>query len=315
MKLSIIVPVYNMVANGKLEFCLDSLLQQTIDDYEIIAIDDASTDASFEILNQYHDRYPSIFTVLKHARNKKQGGAKNTGLEIARGEWISFIDSDDWVAPDFYEKLLDKAMQTGADLVGCDYCLVSSHTFEVGEIIQNNKISQTGILDDEKHKSLLMRPGSMVIKIYKHENIKKNHLRFPESIFYEDNCAGPVWSLYFHHYEKVEEPLYYYYQHNSSTVHYITEQKCRNRMEAAQLLLKEMKTRGMMERYPEEVEYRFTELFYAITLFSYMLGVKHKKLSFVKELRDTMLQEFPDFQKNKYFQEFRSEERRVGKEC
>ena len=56
MKLSIIVPVYNMVADGKLEFCLDSLLQQTIDDYEIIAIDDASTDASFEILNQYRDR-------------------------------------------------------------------------------------------------------------------------------------------------------------------------------------------------------------------------------------------------------------------
>ena len=79
-------------------------------------------------------------------------------------------------------------------------------------------------------------------------------------------------------------------------------------MEAAQLLLKEMKTRGMMERYPEEVEYRFTELFYAITLFSYMLGVKHKKRSFVKELRDTMLQEFADFQKNKYFQEFTNAE-------
>ena len=69
-----------------------------------------------------------------------------------------------------------------------------------------------------------------------------------------------------------------------------------------------MKTSSMRERYPAEVEYRFTELFYAITLFSYMLEVKHKKRSFVKELRDTMLQEFPDFQNNKYFQEFTNAE-------
>ncbi len=308
MKLSVIVPVYNMAGEGKLQFCLDSLINQTITDYEIIAVDDASTDNSLEVLREYERKYPQAVRVLAHEVNKRQGGAKNTGLKAARGEWIGFIDSDDWVTPDYYEKLLHKAEETGADMVGCDYNLVSAHTFEVGKIVQNNTQEQTGILDDEKHKKLVMRSGSMVIKIYKHAVLKEHQLDFPEGIFYEDNCAGPVWSLYFNHFEKVEEPLYYYYQHNASTVHHISEAKCRDRMIAAAMMLQECKDRGFLKKYPLEIEYRFTELYYAITLFSYMLGVKKRRLHFVKELKAGMLKAFPDFQKNPYYQQFTGEE-------
>ena len=123
MKLSIIVPVYNMTADGKLTFCLDSLINQTITDYEIIAVDDASTDHSLQVLREYEKRYPHLIRVLAHEVNKRQGGAKNTGLRAAKGEWIGFVDSDDWVSPDCYEKLLGKAEETGADMVGCDYNL------------------------------------------------------------------------------------------------------------------------------------------------------------------------------------------------
>ena len=154
---------------------------------------------------------------------------------MAQGEWIGFIDSDDWVSPDYYEKLLKKAEETGADLVGCDYSLVDHHTFTVGKVIVNNTPDQTGELMEEQHKSLFIRPGSMVLKIYKHSVIWENRLDFPEHIFYEDNCAGPLWSLYFRHFARVEEPLYYYYQHAVSTVHHITEEKCRDRMKAAEL--------------------------------------------------------------------------------
>ncbi len=308
MKLSVIVPVYNMAADGKLQFCLDSLVNQTISDYEIIAVDDASTDHSLEILRDYEKRYPHLFRVLAHDVNKRQGGAKNTGLKAAKGEWIGFIDSDDWVTSDYYEKLLKKADETGADMVGCDYNLVYEHTFQVGEVVQNNTLEQTGVLDDEKHKKLIMRSGSMVIKIYKHSVIKEHYLEFPEKIFYEDNCAGPVWSLYFKHFEKVEEPMYYYYQHNASTVHYITEDKCRDRMIAAAMMLQECKDRGFLKKYPLEIEYRFTELYYAVTLFSYMLGAKKKRIAFVKELKNGMLNAFPDFQKNPYYQQFTGDE-------
>lgn len=309
MKLSIIVPVYNMAAEGRLEYCLDSLVGQTLQEsYEIIAVDDASTDNSLEILRGYEQKYPDIFKVIHYEKNKRQGGAKNEGLKAAAGEWIGFIDSDDWVTPDYYEKLIAKAEETGADIVGCDYNLVDRHTMEVGRIVQNNSAEQTGVLDDEKYKKLFMRPGSMVIKIYKHEVIKNNRLCFPEGIFYEDNCAGPLWSLYFNRFERVEEPMYYYYQHDVSTVHHITEDRCKDRMEAAELLYGECRMRGFLEKYHAEIEYRFCELYYVNTLFSYMSGVRKPKLSFIKKLRRGVREHFPSFRANEYYQQFTGEE-------
>ncbi len=308
-KLSVIVPVYNMAADGKLQYCLDSLVGQTMrSPYEIIAVDDASTDNSLEILRDYERRYPKLFRVLHYERNRRQGGAKNEGLRAASGEWIGFIDSDDWVTADYYEKLIARAEETGADMVGCDYSLVNEHTMETGRVVRNNSAEQTGVLDEEKHKSLIMRPGSMVIKIYKHEVIRKNRLCFPEGIFYEDNCAGPLWSLYFTHFERVEEPMYYYYQHDISTVHHITEERCRDRMKAAELLYGECKMRGFLEQYYPEIEYRFCELYYVNTLFSYMSGVKRPRLSFVRQLRRGAKEHFPRFRANAYYQEYTGDE-------
>ena len=102
MKLSIIVPVYNMAADGKLEYCLNSLIHQTLKDIEIIAVDDASTDGSLDILRRYELDYPEKVKVIHYEKNRRQGGAKNEGLKVARGEWIGFLDSDDWVTPDCY---------------------------------------------------------------------------------------------------------------------------------------------------------------------------------------------------------------------
>jgi len=308
MKLSVIVPVYNMAAEGKLQFCMDSLVNQTVEDMEILAVDDASTDNSPEILRGYEAKYPKRVKLISYPVNRRQGGAKNEGLRAASGDWIGFVDGDDWVAPDCYEKLLAKAEGTGADLVGCDYSLVSEHSFEVGRVVQNNTADQTGILDEEKHRKLLMRPGSMVIKIYRASVIRENGLDFPEGIFYEDNCAGSVWSLYFRHFEKVEEPLYYYYQHDASTVHRITEEKCGNRMKAAELLYEECKARGFLEAYRTEIEYRFTELYYVITLFSYMQGMKRPRLSFVRGLRRGVTEKFPGFEENPYYRQFTGQE-------
>lgn len=306
--LSIIVPVYNMAADGKLNYCMDSLVGQTIDNYEIITVDDASTDDSLEVLNGYASKYPDKVKVIHYDDNRRQGGAKNEGLRHASGEWIGFIDSDDWVTPDYYEKLIKKAEETGADIVGCDYNLVTEHTMQVGKVVKNNSREQTGPIDDEKSKLLLMRPGSMVIKIYKHNVIKENNLNFPEHIFYEDNCAGPLWMMYFKHFEKLDEPMYYYYQHNSSTVHYISEDKCNDRMAAAALLLEECKRRGLLEKYRDEIEYRFVELYYVITLFSYMQGARRRKLTYVRKMREYAAAQFPDFQENRYYNQYTGEE-------
>ena len=174
--LSIIVPVYNMNHDDNLTFCLDSLINQTIKNYEIIAVNDASTDNSLGVLIDYELKYPGKFKVVTYSENKRQGGAKNEGLKVASGDWIGFIDSDDWITPDFYEKLIKKAEETGADIVGCDLNIVNSHTFEVGNIVKCNEESQSGILDTDKKRDLFRLPGSMVVKIYKHSVIKENNL-------------------------------------------------------------------------------------------------------------------------------------------
>lgn len=303
MKLSIIVPVYNMVSDGKLEYCLNSLVNQTIEDYEIIAVDDCSTDDSYTVLKDYESRFPDKFHAVHSDENRHQGGAKNIGMSLAKGEWIGFIDSDDWITPNFYERLICKGEETGADMVGCDYCLTDRHSMEIGKIVHNNKKEQTGILNEEKYRSLLIDGGSLVVKVYRREIVIDHMSRFPEGIFYEDNALSNSWMLRAKHFEYIEEPLYYYYQHNTSTVHTITQERCEDRMEAGRIMLTEAKEYGYLKQYHAEIEFSYAILFYVNTLFSYMQGVKPVKYGFVKKMGAEMKQNFPHFQENTYYQE------------
>ena len=303
MQLSIIVPVFNMASDRKLNYCLDSLVGQTVSNYEIIAVDDCSTDNSMDILKEYEEKYPDKFIAVHSPVNKHQGGAKNIGLKMAKGEWIGFIDSDDWIVPDFYERLIKKAEETGADIVGCDYCLTDEHSMKVGQIVSNNKPEQAGILDDEKRKSLILDGGSLVVKIFKRKMILENELFFPEDIFYEDNALGNSYMILANRFEYIPEPLYFYYQHDSSTVHTISPKRCEDRMEAARLMIADAKKFGYYEKYRMELEYSFTLLHYINTLFTYMAGVKPIRYGFVKNMGDEMKQYFPDFQYNPYYQE------------
>ena len=301
MKLSIIVPVYNMAADQKLEYCLNSLVNQTIEDYEIIAVDDCSTDNSWDILLRYEKEYPDKFHAIHSEVNQKQGGAKNIGMDKARGEWIGFIDSDDWVTPDFYERLISKGEETGADMVGCDYHLTDEHSVKIGQVVHNNKPEQTGILDEEKYRSLILDSGSLVVKVYRREIVIDHPSRFPTGIFYEDNALANSWMLRAKHFEYIQEPLYYYYQHDTSTVHTINVKRCEDRMEAGRIMLQEAKTYGYFEKYYPELEFTFTTLFYVNTLFTYMQGVRPIRADFVRKLGQEMLENFPDFQKNPYY--------------
>ena len=311
MDLSIIVPVYNMAADGKLNFCLDSLLNQTFGgEYEIIAVDDASTDDSLSVLREYEKKYPGKVRVIEGKVNRHQGGARNLGLKEAAGEWISFIDSDDWVSHDYYEKLIKRAEETGADVVGCCYSIVGSHTFEPGEKVGLGLEYGSGEIDDERRRDFLNHISSMVTKIYKASLIRDNDLSFPEGIFYEDNAAGPIWAMYYKRFEYVDEPLYYYYQREDSTVHTITAERCADRMEAAEFMLSEMKKRGFLDKYRTEIENIFTTVYFVNTLFSYMRMPKGRKYSVVRTLKRRMLEEFPDFRNNEFYGRFMDDEQK-----
>ena len=254
-------------------------------------------------MKEYERRFPEKFRAVHSEVNRHQGGAKNIGLRMAKGEWIGFIDSDDWIRPDMYERLIERAKSTGADLAGCDYCLTDVHSMEVGQIVHNNKKSQSGILNKEKRASLILDGGSLVVKIFRRSMIMEKELWFPEDIFYEDNALGNSYLVLAKHFEYIEEPMYYYYQHDTSTVHTISPKRCEDRMEAGRLMLAEAKRHGYFEELRPELEYSFTLLFYINTLFTYMAGVGKTKYGFVKAMGKEMKETFPEFEKNSYYQE------------
>lgn len=312
-RLSVIVPVYNMASDARLSYCMNSLLHQTISDYEVIAVDDASTDESAAILKDLEVHHSEVLHVICCQENHRQGGAKNKGLQAARGEWIAFIDADDWVVPDYFERLLKKAEETGADCVGTDYCIVTEHTMTPGPVVANGSPEQTGVLDDQKRRLLILDSGSLCVKIYRREIVVDCPSRFPEDIFYEDNAIANTWIVRMRQYEYVPGPLYYYYQHEDSTVHTVTKNRLEDRLAAGRIMLEEAKSYGFLERYRPELEYSFTVLFYKNTLFSALQGMKEKGgYAFVSALAAEMKKTFPDFQKNPYYQErTNAEEKRM----
>lgn len=115
--ISIIVPIYNV--EKFLPKCIDSLLNQTYRDIELILIDDGSPDASGEICDRYASNDPRIIVI--HQTNRGVSAARNVGLNIATGEYIGFCDPDDFIAPEMYEKMIDAIKQNHADMVICGY--------------------------------------------------------------------------------------------------------------------------------------------------------------------------------------------------
>ncbi len=308
MQLSIIVPVYNMAAGGKLEYCIQSLLKQELTDYEIIAVDDSSTDDSLDVLKRLQQENPQKLKVIVSPENRRQGGAKNLGLQEAIGDWIGFVDSDDWVAKDMYAKLLWKAGETGADVVGCNYLVTDQTGKEKGIAVPNNSPAQTGVMDEQKYRDCILNPGSMVIKIYKRAIFQQENIVFPEKIFYEDNAIGVLPLLYAKRFERVEEELYFYYQHDASTVHTIDMERCKNRLEAMEIYKKQCMDRGFYEKYKQEIDYKIYELGYRNTLFSYVQTQKHPSHSFVELLRSFLLENVPQFHENPYYQKLVDDE-------
>ena len=127
VKVSIIVPVYNV--EKYLRKCLDSLVNQTLKDIEIICINDGTKDNSVEIIDEYVKKYSNV--LLINQENQGLGMARNNAMKYAKGDYIAFVDSDDWIDLDMYEVLYNKAIKTNADIVECDYRMVFENSTKV----------------------------------------------------------------------------------------------------------------------------------------------------------------------------------------
>ncbi len=201
MKLSVIVPVYNV--EKYLRQCVDSILGQTLRELELILVDDGASDGSGAICDEYAGADPERVKVL-HIDNGGQGRARNFALDIMQGDYVGFIDSDDWIDPGMYEKLVDKATETGADAVFCDFMAKYADGREeyLRACCQEHRLSSA---------------GSCCNKIFRRGLI--GDVRFPSGLWYEDFYFSARMLMKSKHSEYIREPLYLYRIGQPSTMH------------------------------------------------------------------------------------------------
>ena len=209
-KVSVIIPVYNR--EKYLKQCLDSVINQTLQDIEIICIDDGSTDRSLKVLNEYGKKDGRI--KILNQENQGPGLARNSGLKIARGEYIGFVDSDDWIDLNFYETLFTEAKKQDADLARTLY------VYEFQEHSKKDNINKTILEKKSKGELLNVNEHSVVIwnAIYKREYLQKNNIYFDNLQGVEDvpftakatyysKKTVPVTGTYYHFRTEVENKV------------------------------------------------------------------------------------------------------------
>ncbi|MGN0018457.1 MAG: glycosyltransferase [Candidatus Gastranaerophilaceae bacterium] len=178
-KVSIIIPVYNV--EQYLERCLETVINQTLKDIEIILVNDGSTDNSVDICNRYAQKDSRIKVVTR--KNGGLSAARNTGLEHVSGEYIGFLDSDDWVDKDFYEKLYNAAIENDCDIAFGDIIRKGEHKHKIRLKIPEIIVAED-IYDKMQLAQNLKNPG-VWNKIYR-KHLFDNGLRFEEGVYYED---------------------------------------------------------------------------------------------------------------------------------
>ena len=211
-KISVIVPVYNV--EKFLEKCLKSIIGQTFEDLEIICINDGSTDKSLSILNSYAAK-DSRIKILSQT-NQGQSCARNAGLEIASGEYIGFVDSDDWIDLDFYEKLYNTAKKYDADIAVASIKRLRTYKWKYHLKIEKEEVTE----DINKKFFLCDVPDKCYVwnKIYKASELKKYNIKFEPGVFFEDRCYTAEVLVNLKTLVTVPDTYYNYWTNNKSTV-------------------------------------------------------------------------------------------------
>ena len=186
-KVSVIIPVYN--TELYLNKCLDSVINQTLKEIEIICINDGSKDSSLDILKSYAKKDDRIIIIDK--KNGGQGIARNIAIKKATGEYLGFVDSDDWIAPDMFEKMYASAKKYATDVTICEFKLYNPKTEEMKEP-KWAKIQYESHYDEHPFHWSIDILNTLNIntgpwnKIYRTEFVKKNNAEFATKIIFED---------------------------------------------------------------------------------------------------------------------------------
>ncbi len=287
MKVSVIVPVYNV--QDYIVKCIDSLVRQTLKDIEIIIVNDGTKDNSIKkIKENFDDKRIKIIS-------KENGGlasARNRGVEEATGEYLFFVDSDDFIDTNTLKEMYDEASKNNLDIVYCDYYLY----------YQDKKIPSSSIehYDINNPKSLITGVPGAVCKLIKRELYLKYNIKFLNGRFFEDIAIIPFFLAITKKSSYIRKPFYYYLQRDGSILnkkHY--DKKWEDIFYVMEYLKEKFITNNIFEDYKEELEYLYIEhLLHAANLrfLDYKEGNKN-----IFKVANIMKKEFPKWKNNKYY--------------
>jgi HAD superfamily hydrolase (TIGR01509 family) len=213
VRLSVIVPAYNAV--NYIRPTLDNILEQDMADMEVICVDDGSTDSTLDIMREYESRDSRIVVVTKP--NGRLGSARNAGLNVARGEYVAYVDSDDFITPGYFSTLYKAAVEHDADIAMCDIKRIKGKStkcfFNIKEYVETDDVAR-------KLRICHCPPSFYSVNMLVRRSVIENAgLRFPEKVFYEDATYTFRLLCVSGRLVTVPGPQYIYIHHPGSIVH------------------------------------------------------------------------------------------------
>ena len=260
-QISVIIPCYNV--EKYIDRCIQSVVDQSflIDDMEIICVNDASTDNTLEKLKAWEAKYPDTFMIVDCEENGHLGKARNTGLSYASGEWIAFIDSDDWIERDYLSRMIEAASGADYQIVACreqrdssDNLTYFDNTDESGEIrifsVDN---------DAQRRSFFLNQPIKLYAwgRIIRRAFLIENELFFPEHLAYEDIVWGNLVNMYVERAALIERPMYHYFINPGSIVLKKNEAYHIDHITTQEIMWDQLIGRGFGERFLPEIQYEY----------------------------------------------------------
>ncbi len=284
-KISIIVPVYN--SEKYLSKCLDSLINQTLEEIEIIIVNDGSTDNSQKIIDQYIEKYPNKIKSF-YQKNKGQAAARNFGISNSTGEFIAFVDSDDYLELNAYKDIVQEMDEKELDII----------CFDFYEVIQGEKKENQHYFVDNNNlvKKYIISEASPWNKVIRKSVLIDNKIKFLENRIYEDLATIPVLGKFTSKIEFLDKRLYNYVIHDNSTMRQVSYNK---KIEDIFWVVEKLYNDFIETEYVSELEYIYIEhLLHAATL--RFLNFKEGKENIYKIVR-IMKEKFPKWRKNNYY--------------
>lgn len=296
MRFSIIVPVYNVAEY--LQACIDSILANTCTDYEIILVDDGSTDGICPaVCDENAERCPELIRVI-HQENQGLGGARNTGLEVSRGEYLFFVDSDDTIAPDSLE-ILDQAVRnTHADIYS--FNLYSCDGKEKKEQIAVSR-QYEGAFSLGEHPDFLLSLPAAWARIWRRDLFINTGIRFPSRVWYEDIRTTTKLFAVASSIVTLPQPLYNYLSRPGSIMNSSDLERNREILLAFDDMLQWFRTHGLLQVYRKELTRLAVDHIYLAAMVR--VARKNPKSYLLIEFASYMKKNFPDFEKNCYLRE------------